>query len=652
MAATATVNVRAELAGLRRDLQSAGDLTEGQAQAMVISLEKRLKAAEKAAKATAKASKEAKDGAKDLERAEREASRGIEALGKALAEQFGGPISKLADLSTNTAGAIGVLGASAFAAVGAVGALALGAKGLADSAVEARDRLLELGADAEIPAASLDSLAAYEAASGELQKQIDLLTVAVGSELADALTDVALLAADVVRVFGEWSAASEDLTTWVGTVTDAAQGFARVGTAIGSLGLSELFLAQADAAREAADATRHLEEALSDETDMLLALGIVSEDDEVDLVIAARARERAAQASRDRAKALREEQQAEAEAAKERDRLVKQIEEEQRQIDAYTDKVAMAEVYTRRWAEAEARAVTASSTLDADLRDLNETLAEAAEHLEDTSLQQGIYLQLLDEWANGEAVSTIVTGIGQITDAIGESADRQIEELQRVMEQRREAIREWKDGELEKIDAMVESGEISEKQAILEKRRIAQETKQKREELEKQTAAQQEAALKAWKQNQATQKAMAIVEGARAAIAALAGAAALGPIAAGIAVTGAGAATLAAIAAIDSAEPPEFPMGRVPTSTTASPDHARTVRVRDDEGILSPRGTAAVGGPAAVEALNRGTPPGPSTVVVQLDGRDFARAVLDRHGRASPTPGSWAAGRRPLYGGR
>ena len=78
-----------------------------------------------------------------------------------------------------------------------------------------------------------------------------------------------------------------------------------------------------------------------------------------------------------------------------------------------------------------------------------------------------------------------------------------------------------------------------------------------------------------------------------------------------------------------------------------SPDHV-VVGVQPDEGIISRRGVAALGGPQAVEQINQGIAPGATlTANIVLDQRVIGRAVA---AMMPSTNTARAVGQVPIYG--
>jgi hypothetical protein len=142
-----------------------------------------------------------------------EAARAIRGLGQAaqssgrefdamergagkIASMLGGPFADLGDVVLDlgpalegASGAIGLVGTVAAGSALALTAVVIGSKALADAAVAARDRLVDAGLAAEIPAASLESLDHYQRSQRDLQASLDLLVVRLGGPVAEALSE-------------------------------------------------------------------------------------------------------------------------------------------------------------------------------------------------------------------------------------------------------------------------------------------------------------------------------------------------------------------------------------------------------------------------------------------------------------------------------
>ena len=133
-------------------------------------------------------------------------------VGKKVSSLAGGPFAQFGDAifelvpkagqASAALGGVAIAGAGLAGAVVVAGALAMASKAMADAAVEARDRLKEQGLAAMLPHDALVSLQDYEEANKDLRREVDLLTVAVGSEFAPALTDAAHATVGLIDALG------------------------------------------------------------------------------------------------------------------------------------------------------------------------------------------------------------------------------------------------------------------------------------------------------------------------------------------------------------------------------------------------------------------------------------------------------------------
>ena len=162
------------------------------------------------------------------------------------------------------------------------------------------------------------------------------------------------------------------------------------------------------------------------------------------------------------------------------------------------------------------------------------------------------------------------------------------------------------------------------------------------------TVSQKQAALTLFRVSQATAIAASAVDAIRAGVSLIPGFAFLGPGAPAAAAATAAAAFATASAGILSQSPPSFQRGGMVATPGSTPDH-RVIQTRADEAVLTGRGVRALGGPSAVEAVNRGgtAQAQPTIVNLHVDGRKLATARVDPLG--SLLTGA-PLGRRPLYG--
>lgn len=137
-------------------------------------------------------------------------------------------------------------------------------------------------------------------------------------------------------------------------------------------------------------------------------------------------------------------------------------------------------------------------------------------------------------------------------------------------------------------------------------------SKEERKRLKASVREQKKAARAAFRVQQAGSIAQAIVAGVLAAQQALT----LGPIAGPIAAAAIGITSAANVAAIASADPPQFRAGGRIQSTADST--AVPIIAHQGEHVVNTLGVAAAGGHEALDALNRGEPMGGGPTVVQL----------------------------------
>jgi hypothetical protein len=169
-----------------------------------------------------------KEAQRTSKQVEREFSQGLGAIkdsAEKLSSLIGGPLGDIADVAldlggklSGTAGAIGGVGAAAGVAAISVAALAVGAKGLADSALEASERLQETGYAAVIPAEAAESLKQYEQASADLRRELDLLVVLVGSDVAKVMGQAAYATIGVIKGFRDLASAASDAAEPISSV--------------------------------------------------------------------------------------------------------------------------------------------------------------------------------------------------------------------------------------------------------------------------------------------------------------------------------------------------------------------------------------------------------------------------------------------------
>jgi hypothetical protein len=522
-------------------------------------------------------------------------------------------------------------------ATAAVAGIAYGIVELSNRAVEARDRLVEQGLAAQLPEEAVKSIDAYRVATDDLRTAADLATVAVGGGFAGALSDMAY------ALIG-----ATDATSGLGDAVSATAAFfykwnpVRATVDLLGIGMHDLADAGKEVAESHRDASKEALDWAAAETDAMVALGLLEEE------IPDWKVKKLEKAQKEAAKAAKEEAQATKDATAEQVRYNAAIIDAVATFDRLAIEQNEAQHTQHEIAQAmvESNAQTAAFTIEAD----KATAALMAYNASGEASKLTLETLAL---SSAGALASVGQAAGSIADIMGQVNGEQIEQLQDRMAARREEIDQWTATEEERIESMVRSGEISEGEAQTERKRVLQESQSKRRALQQRTREQQEHLLQLFKAQQSAAITSITLDGLAAGIRAVAE---LGPIAGGIAAGLIAGNVTASILAVKNQDPPEFPTGINPVSQPGrrTPDHTRRVSLRDDEGAFNGRATAALGGLDAVRRLNETGQVGAQTIVVNLDGREIAAGVVDRVGRAllQPTPGSWAAGKRPLYGSR
>ena len=607
------------------ELKKLPGITDREAKAMAAALNKSWRQAEKDSQ------RAARQMAKDFE-------KGIDSIkgsAEKLAGMIGGPVGDVADLAldlgekmSNTAGAIGAAGAAAGVTAAAVAAVGVSFVSLSNAAIAARDRLEEAGLAAELPDAALQSLADYEAATSDLSVAMDRFTVLVGAQTAEALAGMVALLAKGVEAMASISVAATTAGTALNTVAETSQYMARTMTAVVSLNLSETLLGMADSAQEAAVGGVSAADAYA-------ALGIVTEDAEADAAAlanrlqeqadaerrAAEETRRAAAAQRDKAKADQEAEEAAAKFLQEVEAIIAARKEDRAEAAAQAaDQAKVVDWYQK------------TETTLADVRVQMDELADSMAGLSATNFvtpwQQAsdavqAYAAATNEVVNSPAADAVMSGLSDVAELQSFLYEQDLAQLQDRIARREEEIGAWKEGELSKLEAQVESGEVSKKDAMLRRQEIAQEAADKKKALNERLADEKAAILKSFRAGQQLQRGLAIVDAARAALALIPAFAFLGPLApAGAAAVVAPALALQ-LATIKAQKPPEFPMGRQPLSS----DHTQLAALQPTEAVLTSRGVQAAGGAEGVAALNDARVSS-RPIVVQLDRRVLAEAMM------------------------
>ncbi len=278
---TVSIDVRAELKALQADLQKAGNLTEGQAQKMIIGVEKRVQAAERAAKSLEATQRKSVNAAREAEKAaaaaasaaDKRAGGAIKALEK-LGALGGGPlqgvtggIGDLADMfegASAAGGGAAIAAGAAAAAFLAIGVAVVGGASAIHGFIGSADpliaRLKEIEGSEGLPPATIEALDEYrqsslgaEVAASRLHVTVSGLAAGAFEPAMDALGGLLIKVND----FAEGSGGA--MVQVLQDISEAGQTMLPVVTLGGSkvaswaLGLDDLGSSGRDAARDLRD---------------------------------------------------------------------------------------------------------------------------------------------------------------------------------------------------------------------------------------------------------------------------------------------------------------------------------------------------------------------------------------------------------------
>jgi len=240
--------------------------------------------------------------------------------------------------------------------------------------------------------------------------------------------------------------------------------------------------------------------------------------------------------------------------------------------------------------------------------------------------------QLDDELAQRRSEAAALAAEALLTSAVDSMetiANMRLADIQEQAEadkayaqRQRERLR----NERELLDERLRLGRITKQQHATEMANLdAQEeaTRAMRKREREETAA---ATLRAWRARKAAQISQAIIDAGQAAMALTGALAYMGP-AAPVVAGGIAASQLAlSLAQMRKEKPPKFAMGGMGRDRMDPTHHAALIE--PDEGVLTPRGVAAAGGPQGVAALNRGQGNGGQSVAVYLDSELLGMAAM------------------------
>jgi len=625
MARTETVRIEflAELRGLRKDLAAMPGYTEDKAKAMVDSLRKQYKRAEKESK---KLSKKLKDDSGKMGDALEGAKNAAEGFGGALGENAG-RVEKFAQAGARLSVALGPMGAGALgvaagmtAAAGSVGLLAAASVMMIRSAGEAADELAEMGATDPIPAGTLGAVEDFNVLLDTSRAQALRLQVLLAGPLADALGNTA-------RVMTKAAMATNDL----------AETMVESGTAIGHIS-TFLFPQLAGGAAGAMAAMELLDKATA------------SYDDELDAATASMAdfndrQQKGASTSRAAAKADREA----AQALKERIAAMKSHAAQQAAImqitaDAQRQELSgMAAIDAAYDARVDDIMSVGAAWEHASLK--REALAAAEEEHAEASRQH---------WASLEEQSAAVVAQGSV--ATNQMADMENTAVQMsaafvtaygdVLGQIGSSVAAAATTfrELE-MDAAEDAAEARIAAAVKVAEKDGEISRKEQVHLAKVKAAENKELLLAFRSVQKAQRGEAVMGAAVAMMNLVSAMAYLGPGAPAAAALIVGPTLASQLAVIDAQDPPSFPRGGV-----VEPDHVR-IAAQPGEGVVSLRGMGTLGRDG-LDQLNRGGGGmGATTINVQIGRSVLASAVADALATTVDAAPRVILGRTPIYGG-
>ena len=254
--------------------------------------------------------------------------------------------------------------------------------------------------------------------------------------------------------------------------------------------------------------------------------------------------------------------------------------------------------------------------------------------------------------------SLLVSSATAWTSTITSMSQDRLSTIEDEAQATKDAFQEWKNAKFEEIDTALAAGDISSAQADKERDNLRELAADKRETMQDELKFMRKNAKKEFNLQKSLAVAEAVMKAAVAYQSLLIGFS-VGPGSGLAAVAGAflgsTAPLLANLASINAMQPPSFPTGGlVGSRVSGSPDHVM-IGAQRDEGIVSRRGMAALG-EDGLDAINAGRGAGGSTIILQLDRRTIASAVVSLIGSSSQVSAALdarsgtIAGRAPVYG--
>lgn len=667
--ATVDVSLRADVKQLIDGLSQVENVTKKEARAMVREMRKGYNAQVKAAQLAAKAQeKSVRAVGKTTEKVTEDTLDVVQKfsteISSALGVGFLGDLEGFFDAARTGSERFGMGAAAAFAGVAGAAAISIVALQQYTEAQRALNREIAAGAEDLEGFITPQALAALQAFAVE----IDLVDRTMQRVAAESFLKGKDSALDFERAIV--AVTSVKLPQWVGGAVSALDELSlALAAADGRLfivgeileavqfGVEMYGKSLIDQTRATVDANQ----AMDEQREMLQALGMLEDED----AKATTANTDTKRKKADAARKLRQDladlksitidlSDVEAEAARER------------QVQIEAGQTMAADITRLRKLEADAlRDVTDADTLQIlKLAERNDEMARlSAEYpgvidgttaLANGQKALGDAIGAANEKAQAAAFAKLAEDLGlaasataQVTEAMAIFSGLALDRFAELAETRRLREEERIDREAERhkqeVSNLLESGRITQAQADGRIKTIDREASASKRAINTLSKQEQKAAKRAFAVQQAGASAAVIMSGAEAYVAMLAALAPLLTFGAPLAAAGiVGPAVAAQLAAIAAQKPPQFPTGGM-----VSPDHV-LVGVQPDEGIISRRGVAALGGPQAVDQINQGITPGATlTANIVLDQRVIGRAVA----AMLPSAGaSRAVGQVPIYG--
>ena len=676
MAETALIGLDVDLSLINRRLAEAGDLTAKEARGMQSELVRAFRhsarASEDAARQIAKAtSKAARDAERDAKKAAREVERSVEGQASAVRGLFsaaiGGVGGDLLDLADATDGAsasmagLGVaLGALAIAPA-VLGGLAQGMIETANAGVEAKNALTEAGIAIEhlITPAALLALEEYEQQTLLTEQATQALTAQLGGAAAadaqifndailgakQALADASQLTGGFFATIGQLSERAVEYSSLPGflliqSLRDAGQSAGETKARVAELAAEQLRLAQeTDAAAQS----------MQEQKDMLLALGLLTEEDtsSTDRNTAALDRQRAAYerqlaAVRAQLQALREE--------------TPETEEATASTETHADAVKELEEAYKGAQTASGLTTEEARKLSGAFNELNTSIA-GGETEGDRSPMEKFEEDMQKASAAANMVADAIQPIiGNVQTLMGMEQRQHESRVDQLRSQRAASRETYQDAlrEFERTrDDMTQAELLAARMDLdtLQKTEAA-----KRAALREREKEAKQAALDGFRRAQALQTAAAIIESARNAIALTAAYVPVaGPYAPVVATGVAGAQLTTQLLIIKNTPPPKFHFGSHGSASTGQapvgiPGAEFPALLEQGEGVLSRRAMATPGMADLVEMANAGIQPTARSSVTNAEA-DLLAQRLNRP-YAPNIRGRALAGRNTFFRGR